>query len=74
MLSIMGERERTQEYVNEIHCHVYNFAKFQENTTILSYIIHVQDTIDTDIRKTHCSVGITGYEYLHNYYNYCLTL
>ena len=46
----------------EIH---YTFAKFQENTTILSYI-HVQDTIDTiyDIRKTHCSVGITGYEYV----------
>ena len=37
MLSIMGERERTQEYGNEIHCHVYTFAKFQENTTILSY-------------------------------------
>ena len=26
-----------------------------------------------NIRKTHCSVGITVYEYLHNYYNYCLT-
>ena len=37
----MGERERTQEYGNEIHCHVYTFAKFQENTTILSYI-HIQ--------------------------------
>ena len=24
----MGERERTQEYGNEIHCHVYTFAKF----------------------------------------------
>ena len=50
-------------------------AMFQENTTILSYI-HVQYTIDTmNIqyqKKTHCSVGITGYEYLHNY-NYCLT-
>ena len=73
MLSIMGERERTQEYGNEIHClvHVYTFAKFQENTTILSYI-HVQYTIDTmniQYQKTHCSVGITGYEYLHNYYN-----
>ena len=67
MLSIMGEQERTQEYGNEMHCHVYTFAKFQENTTIFSYI-HVQDTIDTiyDIRKTHCSVGKTGYEYLHN--------
>ena len=44
----MGERERTQEYGNEIYCHVYTFAKFQENTTILSYnIIHVQYTIDT---------------------------
>ena len=46
MLSIMGERERTQEYGNEIHCHVYTLAKFEENTTILSYI-HVQYTIDT---------------------------
>ena len=36
-----------------------------ENTTILSYI-HVYYTI-YNIRKTHCSVGITGYEYLHNY-------
>ena len=59
MLSIMGERERTQEY--EIRCHVCTFidnrdyivciiygtfAKFQENTTILSYI-HVQYTLDT---------------------------
>ena len=42
MLSIMGERERIQEYGNEIHSHVYTFAKFQENTTILSYIhVHV---------------------------------
>ena len=69
MLSIMGERERTQEYGNEIHCHVYTFAKFQENTTILSYL-HVQYTIDTvNIqyqKNTICSVGITGYEYLHN--------
>ena len=48
MLSIMSERERTQEYMygNEIHCHEYTFAKFQENTTIFSYI-HVQYTIDT---------------------------
>ena len=30
-----------KEYGNEIHCHVYTFAKFQENTTILSYI-HLQ--------------------------------
>ena len=36
-IPVMGERERTQEYGNEIHCHVYTFAKFQENTTILSY-------------------------------------
>ena len=42
----MGERERTEEYGNEIHCNVYTFAKFQENTTILTYI-HVQYTIDT---------------------------
>ena len=26
-----------KEYGNEIHCHVCTFAKFQENTTILSY-------------------------------------
>ena len=65
MLSIMGERERTQEYGNEIHCHVYTFAKFQENT---SYNIHVQIIYHRiyNIRNTHCSVGITGYEYLHN--------
>ena len=30
-----------KEYGNEIHCHVCTSAKFQENTTILSYI-HVQ--------------------------------
>ena len=30
-----------KEYGNEIHCHVFTFAKFQENTTILSYI-HLQ--------------------------------
>ena len=65
MLNIMGERERIQEYGNEIHCHVYTFAKFQENTTILSYIIHVQYEY-TISEKTHCSVGITGYDYLHN--------
>ena len=50
LVSIMGERERTQEYGNEIHCHVYTFSKFQENTTILSYI-HVQYTIDTMQKK-----------------------
>ena len=71
MLSIRGKRERTQEYGNEIHCHVYTFAKFQENTTILSYI-HVQYTIEYTISEKYCSVGITGYEYLHNY-NYSLT-
>ena len=38
MLSIMGEREPTEEYGNEIHCHGYTFAKFQENTAILRYI------------------------------------
>ena len=57
-----------QGYGNEIHCHVYTFAKFQENATVFSYI-HVQYTIDTmNIqyqKKKHCSVGITGYEYLH---------
>ena len=50
--SIMGERERTQDYGNEIHCHVYTFAKFQENTT-------VQYTIEYTI--SHCSV------YRHNW-------
>ena len=30
-----------KEYGNDIHCHVCTFAKFHENTTILSYI-HVQ--------------------------------
>ena len=58
LVSIMGERERTQEYGNEIYCHVYTFAKFQENATIRSYI-RVQYTIDTmNIHYQHCSVGI----------------
>ena len=35
MLSIMGEQERTQEYGNEIHCQVHNFAKFLENTSYI---------------------------------------
>ena len=43
----------------------YTFAKFQENTTLLSYI-HVQYTIDTmNIqyqKNTLLSIGITGYE------------
>ena len=64
MLSIMGERERTQEYGNEIHCHVFTFAKFQENTTILSYNYTCTIYRIYNIRKRHCSVGITGYEYL----------
>ena len=35
----MGERERTQEYgMRPIATYIYTFAKFQENTTILSYI------------------------------------
>ena len=38
MLSIM----RIQEYGNEIHCHVYTFAKFQENTTVLSFVVQLQ--------------------------------
>ena len=41
-------------------------------------VIHVQYTIDTmNIqyqKNTMLSIGIIGYEYLHNYYyNYCLT-
>ena len=58
--------------MRSIATYIHTFAKFQENTTILSYI-HVQYTIEYTIsEKTHCSVGITGYQYLHNY-NYCLT-
>ena len=36
MLSIMGERERTQdqEYGNEIHCYVTNFKKTQPHLVI----------------------------------------
>ena len=53
----MGERERTQEYGNEIHCHVYTLAKFQENTTVL--YIHVQYTIDTmNMLNTLAGLGI----------------
>ena len=60
MLSIMGKLERTQKYGNEIHCHVYTFAKFQENTTILSYI-HVQYTIDTIyVPVGHSLVSVPG--------------
>ena len=60
MLSIMGKREQTQEYGNEIHCHVCTFAKFQENTTILSYI-HVQYTIDTiSVPVGHSLVSVSG--------------
>ena len=48
----MGERERTQEYGNEIHCHVYTFAKFQETQPYL-VIIHVQYTIEYTISEKH---------------------
>ena len=36
-----GANPKEYAYGNEIHCHVCTSAKFQENTTILSYI-HVQ--------------------------------
>ena len=43
MLSIMGERERTQEYGNEIHCHVYTCNTHTLTMYIIityRYIIH----------------------------------
>ena len=53
VFTIMGEWKQTQEYGNEIHCHVYTLAKFQENTIKLSYI-HVQYTIDALFRAFTC--------------------
>ena len=39
MLNIMSERERTKSMgMRSIAKYIYTFGKFQENTTILSYI------------------------------------
>ena len=42
LVSIMGERERTQEYGNEIHCHVYtSFKKTQPYLVIYNVMYNI---------------------------------
>ena len=50
MLSIMGEPKSMG--MRSIATYIYTFAKFQENTTILSYI-HIQYTIEYTISEKH---------------------
>ena len=77
MLSIMGERERTQEYGNAVHCHVCiiilspNFKKTQPYLVI--YMYNIPRYNEYTISQKHIAqYGITGYEYFHNY-NYVLS-
>ena len=73
MLSIMGERERTQKSMGMISIATYvlspSFMKTQPylvinyTCTIILYHRYYEYTIS---ENTLLSIGITGYEYFHN--------
>ena len=64
---LLGSLPLAQEYGNEIHCHVYTFAKFQENITILSYI-HVQYKKGLFEKQEHKASMHSLYALLHSLY------